>query len=183
PRAGMGVVHTSWSHTWTHPEWRLVMPLEQPVPAAAWSGVWGWASARVDGKKDTKCKDAGRLYFVPARPPDAPNQAMRIEGRPLDLPDSVLRPPAPPTRLPPRVPRPRGRRSEVFKTDAGARRDLGVALGGQLVAGETQVKGVKCPACGRPSLTWYVPIGPALKATCNHRNSCAASYWLDELAA
>lgn len=190
-----GVVHTSWSHgppyARDYPKWRLVMPLEQPVPAEAWGRVWQWAADRVGQRCDVKCKDAGRIYYVPAvRSERWPREARILTGRPLSVPASLLAPPRPdPMLSAPRRSRRPGRRSELYKTDEGARRELGERLGGQLVAGGTQVKGATCPACSRPSLVWWVRLGEDLKARCNHRKSCPSNtgkhpgFWLDELEA
>ena len=177
-----GVVHSSWSHTPEHPKWRLVMPLARPVPREAWGRVWAWASKRVDETNDLKCKDPGRIYFAPAKPdPTVEHKAFVLDGRALDVPASLLRAPQadPMVRPPPQ--HGRGRNADRYKRDPDARRELGERLGGKLVSGGNQVKGVTCPACGRPSLAWWIPLGAQLQARCNHQNSCGASFWLDQL--
>lgn len=37
------IVHSTWSHTEEHPRFRLVLPLEHPVPAGEWPRMWAWA--------------------------------------------------------------------------------------------------------------------------------------------
>lgn len=186
-----GVVHTSWSHTPQHPKWRLVMPLRRLVPAANWRRVWEWAAERSVVEVDGKCKDTSRAYFVPAvRSEDWPRESFILEGEPARVPSEVLVPPRqvedPWQGHGRRVRAARAReggahRGELYKTDEAARRELGVRLGGRIVAGGTQVKGVQCPACGRASLAWWVVLGKQLQARCNHRESCGHSCWLDEL--
>lgn len=181
-------VHTSWSHTPEHPKWRLVAPLAAPVEGARWGLAWHWAAERSGLANDEKCKDASRIYYVPcSRSADAVRVAFVLEGAPVRVPGDVLHPvpraanpwvDGPPRRRAERSAA-QGRRGELYRLDEGARRELGEQLGGH-VAGQA-VKGVRCPDCGRPSISWWIPIGPQLQARCNHRNSCGASFWLDEL--
>lgn len=181
------VMHTSWSHTPEAPKWRLVLPLARPVAAARWGPVWAWAAERSGGTCDPKCKDASRIYFVPAlRAVDWPREAFVVEGAPVEVPFDVLEPvERRPNAMLEAGRRSRavreGKRGEIYKLDAAARRELGVRLGGSVVG--PAVKGVRCPDCGRPSLTWWIEPGAQLKARCNHQKSCGATVWLDELEA
>lgn len=63
-----GVRH--WWHT-THTSaerFRLVVPLSQPVPANRWWDVWHWGTKALGARAsaDASCKDASRLYYMPA---------------------------------------------------------------------------------------------------------------------
>ena len=60
------------------PRWRLVLRLARPVPAATWRQTWQRARARYAPSSDPACKDAGRMYYLPSRPPDGPAAAVRI---------------------------------------------------------------------------------------------------------
>lgn len=71
-------------------------------------------------------------------------------------------------------------RYRTLRADPAARAQLGHELGGR-VSGES-VRGVACPACGRPSLWWWVEPRRATRARCSH-SSCAVSMPLHELGA
>lgn len=62
-------------------------------------------------------------------------------------------------------------------------RELGTRLGGQVVSNGSAIKGVRCPKCGRASVSWWVALGTEIQARCNHKGSCGARFWLDELEA
>lgn len=187
------VVHTSWRHTPEHPRYRIVVPLAEPVPAPLWPRVWAWAAQRAR-VADPKCKDAARLYFVPAvRSPDWPREALIHPGPALQI-DAASLPPTDAERVQaaarsrPPVRR-RGRRdddprlrreiAERLKTDPDLRRRWGDLLGGRWDG--RCVRDVRCPSCGRPSLYWPATPTTTPKAMCRHRDSCDATHWLDDL--
>lgn len=70
-------IHTSWSHSYTTPKWRLVMPLAEPVPASDWVHAFE-AGCQLFGEVtgypdliDGSCKNANRFYYGPAINPSA----------------------------------------------------------------------------------------------------------------
>lgn len=68
------IVHTSFSHRPEHPKLRVVLPLAVTCPAERWADVWGAASrwAASQGLTvDAATKDAARIFFLPATPPEA----------------------------------------------------------------------------------------------------------------
>ena len=86
-------LHSSYSSTLEHPKYRVVFPLAYPVPAADWPGVHRKLTLALFGDHaDPACKDAARLYFLPACPPDALETAFADaqDGElldPADFPD------------------------------------------------------------------------------------------------
>lgn len=177
------VLHTSWSHTPDAPRFRLVLPLEEPVPAQHWPAAWRWAEqlARERGTTpDPACKDVGRMYFRPAiRAGGWPHEARVHEGGGrclrLELASELRQPPARPHR------RPRGpvsvswrRRQAVLRAvlaeDADARRWAAEALGMQ-VRGAVARCG-PCPQCGRRDVWWPIDPRRPMGGRCNHRDSC-----------
>jgi hypothetical protein len=67
------IVHTSFSHKPEHPKLRVVLPLAAPCPAERWADVWGAASrwaASAELTVDAQTKDPGRIFFLPATPPN-----------------------------------------------------------------------------------------------------------------
>lgn len=87
------VMHSTMSSTPASPRFRLVLPLARPVPAAYWRRVWAWAAER-DSDIDPTCKNAGRVYFLPATTGIHPHFARRNPGPLLDLDAAAL--PEPP---------------------------------------------------------------------------------------
>lgn len=178
------VAHTSWSHTADVPRWRVVLPLLEPVPSAAWSRAWAWAVAR-DGTHDATCKDPGRLYFLPFDSGDRPCDAWAHDGPVLGIDSN--KPPAPDDDRPTRRHVARGHldrsRAHRLRTDVGQRRTLGEQLGGRVCgSGESErVQGVTCPACSRKSVWWAVHPRSWAGAACSHKTSCGWSGWLDQL--
>jgi len=217
-----GILHTSWSHTEDLHKFRVILPLERPVDAADWEGVYHWADrytrrllnpedverledypgkAKWESVIDTQCKDAGRIYYLPAlREEGAPHYAAAwVAGD--ELPDFYLgqytpwarqvealrakreaakRPPAPPTIIHKAAVRDRERANRL-RHDPGTRERLGVALGGRVVG--DAVRGVRCPRCSRSDVWWLIQPDQKKSASCNHGNSCGWYGSLNELAA
>ena len=86
-------IHTSWSHSYCTPKWRLVLPLAEPVPAADWAYAYEAGLqlfAEVTGYPDLLdevCKNPNRFYYGPAINPDARPQ---YEGFQSDSNDGEL---------------------------------------------------------------------------------------------
>jgi hypothetical protein len=63
--------HTSYTH---HPQaerWRVIIPLQQPVPPCYAYALYDYFAFRFGGGLDTTCRNPDHLYFLPACPPDA----------------------------------------------------------------------------------------------------------------
>lgn len=186
------VLHTSWSHRPEHPKFRVVVPLERPVRAALWPRVWAWALQRAP-QIDRKCKDASRIYFLPARPSaeapfevlvhDEPSRLLTLD--PERMPKAPEeRPASTPTHQ--RLVRPRGARRALqheLKRSPDARRRVAGVLGAEVRGEGAQAvaKGAVCPQCGRPSVWWPIEPERMQGARCDHRNSCGWRGWLDHL--
>jgi hypothetical protein len=157
------VAHTTWSHRPDRPRWRLVVPLGRPVAADAWAWTWRWAASRTPGV-DPTCKDASRIYFVPASP-DGSGEARVHAGALLDAAAMV-----PPERAR------QATRWEPAKDDAepADRRahahDLGARLAG--VGADARAERVACPACGRPSVWFWIDPRRQSSAACHHKQTC-----------
>ena len=94
--------YTTWAH-WLRdeahpvpaPHWRVVLPLAEDVPAAAWPDTYHGALEMFPGA-DPACTDAGRMFYLPACPlagPVAPEVRFQETGRSLV---SASLPPVPP---------------------------------------------------------------------------------------
>lgn len=62
------VVYSSWSHARDPWRFRVVIPLDRPVPGPEWSGFWARAITLFNSVCDKRCKDASRIYFGPFAP-------------------------------------------------------------------------------------------------------------------
>lgn len=186
------LAHTTWSHTEAHPKFRLILPLAEPVPVAAWPRVWRWAFGRAPGA-DVKCSNPSRMYYLPAvQWEGAPYRALvRDLDRPLlavdwrALPDP-LPAPQPPRVLPTvRLPRDQAERlqRQRLRSDPSTRERAGACLGARQAGGgqQARIERVTCPACGRPSVWWWVQPDRASRAQCHHRQSCGWNGDLFEL--
>jgi replicative DNA helicase len=90
------VAYSTHSHTPEHPKWRAVFPLREAVAAEAWPRVHRRLTyALAPGLIDESCKDASRIYYLPACPEDAEPFALHHAGEWLD-PDAFPDPPEPP---------------------------------------------------------------------------------------
>jgi len=174
--------HTSWSHSEEAPKWRIVLPLEEPVPGEHWPRAWHlainlWEEIKPEGAgmPDLHCKDPSRLYFLPAWRSGQARQAWTWNGpecRLLGL-DWQAIPEAPKRRT---VAQSRTRIAPAADLDRDLKRRLRHEprfrelwcdrLGGSIVNG--YARRILCPQCSRNSV-WYV-IDPAEKkgAQCNH---------------
>lgn len=79
------VIHTTYQNTPEAPRWRAVFPLRERVLAAAWPEVHARLTLGLGGgHTDESCKDASRLYYLPACEPGAVPFTLRHEGERLD---------------------------------------------------------------------------------------------------
>ncbi len=188
----LAVMHTTWSHRPEAPRFRLVLPLARPVPADRWGLAWAWAAARAPGA-DPACKDPSRLYFRPALPgADAPHAARVQAGALLDLVGEL--PEEPPPRHPPAAARavvrvPARLRDHAVATrlahDPTTRERIAEAAGASVVGlgADRRATHAPCPACGRPSVWFYLEPRRLRGARCNHRQTCGWEGALDALLA
>lgn len=96
-------LHSTHSHRHDFPKWRAIFPLARPVAGNDWPGVWRKLAATIGaGHVDVSAKDASRIYYLPACPPEYSACAFAgiHDGAPLDpasipdLPDETpQRPP------------------------------------------------------------------------------------------
>lgn len=85
-------MHTTFQHTAEQERWRAIFPLSIPVEGAEWPFAWSSLTAHFGGNAiDGSCKDASRIYYMPACRPDAPRAAVIHDGLLLD-PSPFLRP-------------------------------------------------------------------------------------------
>ena len=57
--------YTSYSHTTAHPKYRVVIPLDQPVPVSKWAAAWETMAQR-SPSLDRRCSNPDRMYFFAA---------------------------------------------------------------------------------------------------------------------
>ncbi len=73
---------------------RIVIPLSCPVPGADWDRFWPVAMQSLGMPADPTCCDAGRLYYLPARPSDADFWFAAHDGEALDVKAIIASAPA-----------------------------------------------------------------------------------------
>lgn len=132
-----GWIYTTWSHRPDQPRFRVVVPLSRAVSAAEYGLIWRWAATRcleVGHAIDEACRDASRLWFLPAVRPGCAGDYRLVPlqgGRWLDA-DAVIEeqraleapPPAPPRRKRAAAPSEDGAARYVRKALEGALDDL-----------------------------------------------------------
>jgi len=85
-------IYTTHSHQRITPDhpiaedcFRIVIALADPIGATDFPRLWEWANDFFDGKIDAGCKDASRMYYLPAiAHKDAPFVFRNYVGVPLD---------------------------------------------------------------------------------------------------
>ena len=189
------LLHSTWSHTQESPRLRLVLPLAMPVSAERWPKAWTWAARRTPGA-DTVCRDPARLYFRPAvAQTDQPRVSEVQRGPRLDLEAQLRRNehdvPVPQDEQPrerPRVQRVPAHMAEQLartrlRCDPLIREQAAQALGARLAGTglNQRAEGLSCPACGRPSVWFYIAPHRATRARCHHLKSCGWSASLADL--
>lgn len=132
-----GWIYTTWSHRPEQPRFRVIVPLSRAVSAAEYGLIWRWAATRcveVGHAIDEACRDASRLWFLPAVRPGCAAEYRLVPlqgGRWLDA-DAVIEeqralevpPPAPPRRERAASPTEDGAARYVRKALDGALDDL-----------------------------------------------------------
>ncbi len=90
------VVYSSWSHGRDPWRFRVVVPLDRPVPGSEWLPFWSRAITLFGSICDTRCKDPARLYFGPFAPfgTEASSFYWVCQGSPLSV-DAVSALPLP----------------------------------------------------------------------------------------
>ncbi len=174
------LLHSSWSHTVSHPRFRLVLPLHEPVAASEWPAVWRWAESRSLGVIDKACKDPSRLYLLPAVPSRLSPYERRVlnVGGPLLKPGRVAAPP-PRRRAQGALQPMHAQARQILNTSQAARERAADHLGATVRSGRAEY--ITCPGCGRPSVWFWLAPGQMSTAACKHKNSCRWWGHLDTL--
>lgn len=175
----MAILHSTWSHRADAPRFRVVVPLARPVPRERWGAAWSWAAERSQGA-DPSCKDPSRLYLRPALPHAGAPHLERVQvGEVLDVLPLLPAEPPPPKRpakaalvVPARL---RDRAVGVrLGFDPESRERVAAEIGATITGDGTDRRAVRipCPACGDPSVWFYIAPTRLRFARCNHRKSC-----------
>lgn len=191
------VLYTTWSHRATSPKCRLVLPLREPVPGRAWYQSWVWANTRAASfgiRQDQSCKDASRLYFLPAVPgpveynehevrADLNGEALTIPWRTLPDPAAVLRAANQKRALQRRLgQRMAGVPEKTDYSDPTVRERVAQVAEASLVGDGIDRRATRgwCPGCGRQSVYWYI-LSRFAPAQCDHKRTCGWKGGLDQL--
>lgn len=87
------VGHTTFRHSEEEPRWRFVFPFANPVGGSDWPRMWQRLNRAFGGSAtDSACRDASRLFFLPAHPPGGLFDTIHHQGEWLD-PDQFDRKP------------------------------------------------------------------------------------------
>lgn len=138
-RLGVRFLHyTTHSHQRTtkeHPKaedcFRIVIPLAEPIPANEYPRLWEWANATSGGKLDPSCKDASRMFYLPAKASkDAPSEARSFDGALLDWRKIEL----------PKEPKPSAKSKAIEQGQFASWDALRAELGRRIAAHETAQK-------------------------------------------
>ncbi len=79
------LTYTTFSHSKAAQRFRVVIPLETPIPASLFPQLWQWAAKKSGGKIDSAASDSSRIFYTPAKPSrKAEYKFETIEGRFLD---------------------------------------------------------------------------------------------------
>jgi hypothetical protein len=193
------ICHTSYSHSPAHHKYRIILPLEKPIPASDWNRA---AKAATDlwidivgrGEPDQKAlKDPSRMYYRYSIPdcsdftvsdpmnPRAYHQAHFHQSFDADGVDKYLsleyqhiEEPKPPVAVY------RDRKGRININDAHLdtawRQAAAQKLGARIY--ENEARFIKCPDCGKNSVHFAISLnyaGVTKWAKCNHENTC--QYW------
>jgi hypothetical protein len=190
------VLYSSFSHRERGPEdncFRVVVPLAEPLLPGDQPAAWAALNHELGGHADLRARDLARIWFLPACPearlPLAVYQARDghlLDGRALlaahpgltePNPEPLPRRPLAPLTLPAdhalRVARYR------LNHEVEARERVAVYLDARCQG--NRATGIRCPACGRPSVWFWLDPARRHTASCNHRKSCGWWGFLDVL--
>ena len=191
------LAHTSFSHKPQHHKYRIILPLQNPIPARNWGRASQaaqelWDSVVGRGTPDQAAlHDRARVYFRYGIP-TPPNEEMLAEDplnplmyhktawstkSPLDLTYDHITEPTP--RQPRKPVKARAHQngkaamSEVME-DPTFRLAVAHKVGATIQ--ENNARYIRCPGCGRDSVHFSIDIsvpGSYKWPTCNHLNRCA----------
>lgn len=65
--------YATWSHSEDRHKFRVVLGLDEAIPAADFRRVWSGFRAMMGWQVDEGCKDISRLYYVPSCPSVSPS--------------------------------------------------------------------------------------------------------------
>lgn len=60
------VIHTSFSHSESLNKFRVIIPLDKPIPADQYSRLWHWGSCLFGNTVDQSVNDCSRIFYTPA---------------------------------------------------------------------------------------------------------------------
>ena len=171
------IFHTTRSHAWLNPRYRLVLPLAVPVSREEHYGLWYWAYIKTGKKIDKACKDPSRVWLLPSvdvrfEQTEMDFRAFNHEGQLLN--SEIAGP------LRKAFNRTKRRAPRLQGIDAKKRMTLGRALGGTI--NESAVRFLECPGCGRSSVWYWIDPHWVDYAQCKRKHSCAWAGTLEELA-
>ena len=186
------ICHTSFSHSPQHHKYRIIIPLEQPIPARDWdrasiAGKQYWDSVVGRGEPDPKAlKDVARIYYRYALPLSQPgleewdprrakyiHKSVSWDDQPLlNLDYSHIEIKKPEYKARP-LPKTGKVRLDDAVLDSGFRGMIADKLGAKVV--NNNAKNITCPNCGRPDVFFSIDLALPNSQRwpkCNHQNSC-----------
>lgn len=190
------VLYSSFSHRERGPGdncFRVVVPLVEPLLPGDQPAAWAALHHELGGHADLRARDLARIWFLPAYPDE--RRALAVyqarDGHLLDgqallaaHPDFAdLRPEPRPRRPLAPVSLPADRALRVARHrlnhEVEARERVAAFLDARCLG--NRATGVRCPACGRPSVWFWLDPARRHTASCNHRKSCGWWGFLDAL--
>ena len=202
------IAYTSPSHTLLNHKWRLVIPLDTPIPKEYWEYVWddmiAWGSKKLNiGMSfDKTCKDPRRFYYLGRSTRDFEyhvnssgllywvniDEIMERKARREAAQKKALEEQQ--QRLKQMANKPARNRDiyQELRMNLGVNKQYRMVLanriGARITSGSNpRAVGWDCPLCNRNDCTFFYldPISNKLGAFCNHQNSCGMSMSLFEL--
>jgi hypothetical protein len=189
--------YTTHSHTPQLHKWRLIFPLERPIPAEHWRYAYKaanqfWRTLYNTGSIDTQCSDSSRMYYAPSCPPNMVEHAKADyqAGEKLQLCyDHIIREQEKRQEEYKRIQAAKAkfkqqntrrhstywelkREAQIeYATNENYRRHLAESIG--TINGD-KVENFDCPVCGRNDATFYFlnPNNNSHRAYCAHVESC-----------
>tara|TARA_Y100001938_G_C8097604_1_gene439191 strand:+ start:3320 stop:4207 length:888 start_codon:yes stop_codon:yes gene_type:complete len=193
------IAYTTHSHTPAHHKWRLIFPLQKPIPAEHWryafqaaNRFWHMLFDDSVGDIDKSCSDSSRMYYAPSCP-SAERKNARFDyqdGENFDLVyDHIIRQQQDREAEFKRI----CEAKEKFKnknktrktyywelkrelqieyaTNENYRRHLAEIIG--TVSGD-KCEDFDCPVCGRSDATFFYlnPMNNSHRAYCAHMETC-----------